>query len=82
MIGRSSAAAQTTSCWTPCRPVCTPHTYWMSRSYRSCEGQNHTTYDACYLALAEAPEAPLYTCDRKLDTDGHDADLIVFPRTH
>jgi predicted nucleic acid-binding protein len=34
---------------------------------------NHTTYDACYLALAEALDAPLYTCDRKLHTDGHKA---------
>jgi predicted nucleic acid-binding protein len=41
--------------------------------------QNHTTYDACYLALAEALEAPLYTCDRKLDTDGHSAEVLVFP---
>jgi predicted nucleic acid-binding protein len=44
--------------------------------------QNHTVYDASYLALAEALEAPLYTCDRKLDTDGHDAEVLVFPRTH
>lgn len=44
--------------------------------------QNHTTYDACYLALAEALEAPLYTCDQKLAADGHNAEVLVFPRTH
>ena len=43
---------------------------------------NHTTYDACYLALAEALDAPLYTCDRKLHTDGHNAEMLVLPRTH
>lgn len=43
---------------------------------------NHTTYDACYLALAEALEAPLYTCDRKLATDGPGAEVLVLPRTH
>lgn len=42
---------------------------------------NHTTYDACYLALAEALSAPLYTCDRKLVGDGHAAQVEVFPRT-
>ena len=42
----------------------------------------HTTYDACYLALAEALGAPLYTCDRKLANDGHGAQVWAFPRTH
>ncbi|NUW37721.1 type II toxin-antitoxin system VapC family toxin [Nonomuraea sp. SMC257] len=37
-------------------------------------------YDASYLALAEALEAPLYTCDRKLTEGGHDADVRVLPR--
>jgi predicted nucleic acid-binding protein len=41
-----------------------------------------TSYDACYLALAEAFDAPLYTCDAKLDSAGHRADVRVFPRTH
>lgn len=41
-----------------------------------------TSYDACYLALAEALDAPLYTCDTKLDSSGHSADIQVFPRTH
>ncbi len=43
---------------------------------------NHTTYDACYLALAEALAAPLYTCDTKLAHDGHDAQVKLFPRSH
>lgn len=44
--------------------------------------RNYTTYDACYLALAEALEAPLYTCDHKLATVGDTASVLVFPRTH
>lgn len=43
---------------------------------------NHTTYDACYLALAEALNAPLYTCDAKLLDGGHGAGVVVFPRSH
>ena len=39
-----------------------------------------TSYDACYLALAEALEAPLFTCDATLGTDGHRADVRVFPQ--
>jgi predicted nucleic acid-binding protein len=38
-----------------------------------------TSYDACYLALAEALEAPLYTCDAKLAGNGHDAEVRVLP---
>jgi predicted nucleic acid-binding protein len=41
---------------------------------------DHTAYDASYLALAEALEAPLYTCDGKLIGNGHDAEAQVFPR--
>jgi predicted nucleic acid-binding protein len=44
--------------------------------------RNYTTYDACYLALAEALDAPLYTCDHKLASDGHRAEVLAFPRTH
>jgi predicted nucleic acid-binding protein len=42
----------------------------------------YTTYDACYLALAEAMSAPLFTCDRKLAGDTHGAEVRVLPRTH
>lgn len=42
----------------------------------------YTSYDAAYLALAEALEAPLYTCDAKLDSGGHDARVHVLHRTH
>lgn len=41
-----------------------------------------TTYDACYIALAEAMSAPLYTCDAKLTAVRHSADVQVIPRTH
>ncbi len=36
----------------------------------------YTSYDAAYLALAEALEAPLYTCDAKLDSGGHHAKVL------
>ncbi|MEV1173693.1 type II toxin-antitoxin system VapC family toxin [Nonomuraea sp. NPDC049784] len=42
---------------------------------------NYTAHDASYLALAEALEAPLYTCEGKLNGGGHDADVQVFPRS-
>ncbi len=42
----------------------------------------YTSYDACYLALAEALDAPLHTCDAKLAGAGHEAQVRVFPRTH
>jgi predicted nucleic acid-binding protein len=38
-------------------------------------------HDACYLALAEALDVPLHTCDRKLDTRGHRAEVRVFAPT-
>lgn len=34
-----------------------------------------TSYDASYIALAEALGAPLWTCDAKLSTDGHRAEV-------
>ena len=40
----------------------------------------YTSYDASYIALAEALEAPLYTCDAKLDSGGHDAQVVVVHR--
>lgn len=42
----------------------------------------YTSYDASYLALAEALDAPLYTCDRKLAGPIHTGEVRVFPRTH
>jgi predicted nucleic acid-binding protein len=41
-----------------------------------------TSYDACYLALAEALRAPLYTCDAKLVGRGHAADVRLVASTH
>lgn len=42
----------------------------------------HTSYDAAYLALAEALDAPLHTCDAKLDSGGHRAAVRVHHRTY
>lgn len=42
----------------------------------------YTSYDSCYLALAEALDAPLYTCAGKLAGGGHDAQVQVLRRTH
>ncbi|MCA0295226.1 MAG: type II toxin-antitoxin system VapC family toxin [Actinobacteria bacterium] len=41
-----------------------------------------TSYDASYLALAEALQAPLFTCDAKLATRGHNAEIQLIPRSH
>ena len=40
-----------------------------------------TSCDACSLALAEALDVPLLTCDSKLDSAGHGADVVVVRRT-
>ena len=40
-----------------------------------------TSYDASYLALAEALQAPLYTCDAKLAAHGHNATVRIFSPT-
>lgn len=40
-----------------------------------------TSHDACYLVLAEALDAPTYTCDAKLDSGGHGTDVQLFSRT-
>lgn len=41
-----------------------------------------TSYDATYIALAEALDAPLVTCDRKLATNGHHAHVTLVSSTH
>ena len=41
-----------------------------------------TSYDASYLALAEALQAPLITCDAKLAANGHNAEIHLMPRSH
>ena len=40
-----------------------------------------TSYDACYLALAEALDVPLLTCDSKLTRAEHGVDVVVVNRT-
>lgn len=39
---------------------------------------NFTAYDAAYIALAEALDAPLLTCDRALAASGHRAQVLIF----
>ena len=41
----------------------------------------YSSYDACYLALAEALDAPLYTCDARLAGPGHEARVEVVKPT-
>lgn len=40
-----------------------------------------TSYEACYLALAEALDVPLASCDCKLDTTRHGAAVVMISRT-
>ena len=40
-----------------------------------------TSYDASYLALAEALSAPLHTCDAKLTGSGPNAPVLLSGRT-
>lgn len=42
----------------------------------------YTSYDAAYIAMAEALGAPLHTCDAKLDSGGHNAVVHVHGQTH
>lgn len=42
----------------------------------------YTSYDAAYIATAEALGAPLLTCDAKLDSGGHTAVIHLHGRTH
>lgn len=39
---------------------------------------NFTAYDASYLALAEALDAPLLTCDHAFASPGHRAKILLF----
>jgi predicted nucleic acid-binding protein len=53
-----------------------PHLDLLSRAWKLRE--NVTAYDAMYVALAEALDAPLVTCDRPLaSTAGHRARIEV-----
>ena len=44
---------------------------------------NVTAYDACYVALAEALDWPLYTADRRLtQASGPRCTMTLFPPPH
>lgn len=43
---------------------------------------NYTSYDASYIALAEALDVALVTCDRKLAAGNHHADVRVVGQQH
>jgi predicted nucleic acid-binding protein len=54
-----------------------PHEPLIARIWQLCG--NLTTYDACYVALAEGLGAPLVTCDAKLAAaPGHRATIELF----
>ena len=52
-----------------------PHTPFLTRIWEL--RHNFTAYDAAYIALAEATNAVLYTCDPKLSR-GHRAKVALF----
>ena len=53
-----------------------PHIDLLTRAWKLRE--NVTAYDAMYVALAEALEAPIVTCDRRLArAPGHRAQIDV-----
>jgi predicted nucleic acid-binding protein len=54
-----------------------PHTPLLSRMWEL--RHNFTAYDAAYIALAEATNSVLYTCDEKL-SKGHRARVALFTR--
>jgi predicted nucleic acid-binding protein len=54
-----------------------PHTPLLHRMWEL--RHNFTAYDAAYIALAEATDSVLYTCDGKL-SKGHRARVVVFAR--
>lgn len=54
-----------------------PHTVLLPRMWEL--RHNLTAYDAAYISLAEALDAPLVTCDRALaSVTGHRAKVLVF----
>jgi predicted nucleic acid-binding protein len=54
-----------------------PHSVLMPRIWEL--RHNFTAYDAAYIALAEALDSPLMTCDRAFATiRGHRAKVMVF----
>ena len=52
-----------------------PHTQLVERIWEL--RHNFTAYDAAYIALAEATDSVLYTCDQKL-SKGHRARVALF----
>jgi len=54
-----------------------PHTPLLNRIWEL--RHNFTAYDATYIALAEATNSVLYTCDKKL-SKGHRARVALFTR--
>lgn len=55
-----------------------PHEVLTDRAWEL--GNNLTAYDAMFVALAEALDIPLVTCDAKLAASpGHDADIELYP---
>ena len=53
-----------------------PHTHFLGRAWELRD--NVTAYDAMYIALAEAIDAPLVTCDAPLSTaPGHTARIEI-----
>ena len=55
------------------------HTPLIGRSWEL--RHNFTAYDAAYIALAEATDSVLYTCDDKL-VKGHRARVMLFNQDH
>ena len=54
-----------------------PHTPLLGRMWEL--RHNFTAHDAAYIALAEATNSVLYTCDEKL-AKGHRARVVLFTR--
>ena len=54
-----------------------PHTALIGRIWEL--RHNFTAYDAAYIALAEATDSVLFSCDEKL-RGGHQARVVLFAR--